>query len=51
MTDTMQRGGGLTERQIKWCRDHLPAFDFAWRQVRASDQHAEKVREKLERTQ
>jgi hypothetical protein len=49
MSDTMQRGGGLTEKQIRWCRTNLPSFDFAWRQVKQADEHAAKVREKLEK--
>ena len=49
MTDTQERGGGLTERQIKWCRDWIPSFSDAWKRLKAADEHAAKVREKMER--
>ena len=49
MTDLRTKGGGLSEKQIAWCRKNIGAFDFAWRNVRAADEHAAKVREKLEK--
>lgn len=39
----------LTPNQIAWCRKHIASFDFAWRQIKAADEHTAKVREKLER--
>lgn len=51
MTDTMQRGGGLTATQIAWLRREVPKFDEAWQAVKRSDENARRVREKLERTQ
>ena len=41
-------GGGLGPNQIAWLREHVPAFEEAWKAVRASDAHAARVRAKLE---
>ncbi len=49
MSEQMERGGGLTEKQIAWCRKNIGAFDFAWRNVKAADEHAAKVRRELEK--
>jgi len=39
-------GGGLGPNQIAWLRAHVPAFEDAWKAVKAS--HAARVRAKLE---
>lgn len=41
-------GGGLGPNQIAWLREHVPAFEEAWKAVKASDAHAARVRAKLE---
>jgi hypothetical protein len=41
-------GGGLGPNQIAWLRAHVPAFEDAWKAVKASDAHAARVRAKLE---
>jgi len=37
----------LGPRQIKWLRENIPAFDEAWTSVKKSDEHAQRIREKL----
>lgn len=41
-------GGGLGPNQIAWLRAHVPAFEDAWKAVKASDAHAARVRARLE---
>lgn len=41
-------GGGLGPNQIAWLRANVPAFEDAWKAVKASDAHAARVRAKLE---
>ena len=50
MSDSVETrvGGGLGPNQIAWLREHVPAFEEAWKAVRASDAHAARVRAKLE---
>lgn len=49
MTDISRpRPQFLGPRQIKWLRERIPAFDEAWTSVKKADEHAAKVREKLE---
>lgn len=38
----------LTERQLLWLEKNIPPFKRAWRQVKASDEHAARVRAKVE---
>ncbi len=45
----LHKGGGLSANQIAWCRKNINAFDFAWRNVKAADEHAAKVRRELEK--
>lgn len=40
--------GGLSQNQIAWLRANVPAFEDAWKAVKASDAHAARVRAKLE---
>lgn len=40
--------GGLGPNQIAWLREHVPAFEEAWKAVKASDAHAARIRAKLE---
>ena len=41
-------GGGLGPNQIAWLRANVPAFEDAWKAVKASDAHAARVRARLE---
>ncbi|HTY69231.1 MAG TPA: hypothetical protein VMH36_21440 [Alphaproteobacteria bacterium] len=41
-------GGGLGPNQIAWLRANVPAFEDAWKAVKASDAHAARIRAKLE---
>jgi hypothetical protein len=40
--------GGLGPNRIAWLRAKVPAFEDAWKAVKASDAHAARVRAKLE---
>ncbi len=33
----------LSPNQVAWCRKNIPAFDLAWRSVKAADDHKAKV--------
>ena len=49
MSDSVvDRVGGLGPNQIAWLRANVPAFEDAWKAVKASDAHAARVRAKLE---
>lgn len=52
MSDAMDRlqksGGGLKANQIAWCRKNIPAFDLAWRSVKAADEHKQRVYAKMD---
>ena len=51
MSDSVVVGrvsGGLGPNQIAWLRAHVPAFEDAWKAVKASDAHAARVRARLE---
>lgn len=44
------QSGGLSRNQIAWLRANVPAFDDAWRAVKASDAHAARIRALLDLT-
>lgn len=42
------QSGGLSRNQIAWLRANVPAFDNAWRAVKASEAHAARIRALLD---
>lgn len=43
------QAGGLSPKQIAWCRKNINAFDEAWTAATAADLHAIRVRAQLEK--
>jgi hypothetical protein len=40
-------GGDLGPNQLRWLKENVPSFSAAWRAVKKSDEHAERIKSKL----